>query len=119
MQASAMKETLFGTDSPEIVPILNALARVYNKQGRYPQAEPILLRSLTLGEKQSGTELEIGESLNILGRTYHKQGRYTEAEPLLHRALTLQQKVLGPKDPTVASSMDSLASLYYRQGRYE
>jgi tetratricopeptide (TPR) repeat protein len=119
IQASAMKETLFGAEYHEIVPILNALARVYNKQGRYPQAEPILLRALTLGEKESGMEPEIGESLNILGRTYHKQGRYTEAEPLLQRALALRQKVLGSQDPKVASSMDSLASLYYRQGKYE
>src|SRR5262249_39657664 len=35
IQASTLQETLFGTDHPEIVPILNALAGVYHKQGRY------------------------------------------------------------------------------------
>jgi tetratricopeptide (TPR) repeat protein len=119
IQASAIQETLFGADHYEIVPVLNALAMVYQKQGRYPQIEPILLRSLTLSEKQSGTEAETGESLNILGRTYYKQGRYTEAEPLLQRALALRQQVLGSQDPKVASSMDNLASLYSRQGKYE
>ncbi len=119
IQASTLEETLFGADHHGIVPILNALAGAYHKQGKYPQIEPILLRSLALSEKQSGMEPEIGESLNILGRAYHKQGRNQEAEPLLQRALAMRQEVLGSQHPDVAISMSALATLYSRQGKYE
>jgi tetratricopeptide (TPR) repeat protein len=120
IQASAIEETLLGTDHLRILPVLNALASVYYKNGKYSLVEPLLLRSLALGEKiLEGKHPEMGDSLNTLARTYHKQGRYNEAEPLFQRALALQQQILGGQHPDVAATMNNLASLYNRQGKYE
>jgi len=49
---------------------------------------------------------------------YKDQGRYGEAELLCKRALAINEKALGPDHPDVATSLSSMASLYYPQGRY-
>jgi hypothetical protein len=40
------------------------------------------------------------------------------AEPLFKRSLAIREKALGPDHPDVATSLDMLAILYKRQGRY-
>jgi tetratricopeptide (TPR) repeat protein len=118
-QASAIGESLFGTDYPGILAILNALANVYYKKGKYDLVEPISLRSLALSEKILGVDNPgIAESLNTLARAYHKQGRFSKSEPLLQRALALRQQILGPQHPDVAISLNSLANFYNAQEKY-
>jgi tetratricopeptide (TPR) repeat protein len=39
-------------------------------------------------------------------------------EPLYIQALELLQRLLGEADPSVATSFNNLAGLYYSQGRY-
>jgi tetratricopeptide (TPR) repeat protein len=46
------------------------------------------------------------------------QSRYAEAEPLLRRSLAIYERTLGPDDPAVATSLNSLARLYHDEGRY-
>jgi tetratricopeptide (TPR) repeat protein len=119
-QASVIEETLFGTDHPGILPLLNALANVYYQKGKYDLVEPTSLRVLTLSEKKLGADHPgIAESLNTLARAYHKQGRFRESEPLLQRALALRQQTLGPQHPDVAISLNSLANFYNGQGKYD
>ncbi|MEM9091992.1 MAG: DUF2225 domain-containing protein [Cyanobacteria bacterium P01_F01_bin.53] len=69
--------------------------------------------------KQSG---HCSESLGLLlyqaGVYLHEQGRYIEAEPLYEESLSLRQQLLGDHHLDVASSLTSLAGLYYRQERY-
>ena len=38
--------------------------------------------------------------------------------PLAQRALTIREKARGPDHPDVASALNNLAALYYKQGRY-
>jgi Flp pilus assembly protein TadD len=42
-----------------------------------------------------------------------------EAEPLYQRALDTRERVLGPEHPGTATTLNNLALLYYRQGRFE
>ncbi|MBV9231665.1 MAG: tetratricopeptide repeat protein, partial [Chloroflexi bacterium] len=51
---------------------------------------------------------------------YHQylRGQYREAEPLYLRALQIQEHALGATHPAVASTLNSLANLYWRQGKY-
>jgi tetratricopeptide (TPR) repeat protein len=44
--------------------------------------------------------------------------RLAEAESLYERALTIREKMLGAEHPTVATSLNDLALLYYDQGQY-
>ncbi len=119
LQASTIEETLFGPDHSGIIPLLNALAKIYYVKGKYLLAEALLLRALKLGETVlEGKHPEMGISLYTLARTYHKLGRYNEVEALFQRALTLQQHASGSQHPDVAATLDGLGSLYNRQGRY-
>ncbi len=45
-------------------------------------------------------------------------GRYAGAEPLFRRSLEIREKQLGPDHPNVADSLNNLAILYDRMGRY-
>jgi tetratricopeptide (TPR) repeat protein len=49
---------------------------------------------------------------------YEEQGKYEKAEPLYKRALIIVEKELGPEHPTVAASLNNLASLYSIQKLY-
>ena len=80
--------------------MLNNLALVYEDQGRYAEAEPLLKRSLAVEEKSLGPDNpDLGPALNNLALVYEDQGRYAEAEPLYRRFLAITEKDLGRITP--------------------
>ena len=98
---------------------LNNLALLYHAQGRYPDAEALFKRSLTIQEKAVGPDhLYVANSLSGLAILYQTEGRYADAEPLFKRALEIQEKVLGSDHPNVATFLNNLARLYQAQGHY-
>ncbi|MFN6496864.1 MAG: tetratricopeptide repeat protein [Nostoc sp. DedQUE01] len=56
--------------------------------------------------------------LNETGYYLQERSQYSEAEPLYKKALSLRQRLLGEEHPSVATSYNNLAALYYSQGRY-
>ncbi len=42
----------------------------------------------------------------------------TQAEPLYQRALAIDERALGPEHPGLATDLNSLAALYYTQGKF-
>jgi hypothetical protein len=46
------------------------------------------------------------------------QGKYAEAEPLYSRELAIREKALGSEHPDVARTLNNLAGLYAKQGKY-
>jgi tetratricopeptide (TPR) repeat protein len=106
-------------DSVELAKNLNNLANLYRVQGRYGEAEPLYVRSLSIREQQLGTNHpSVALSLNNLANLYNAQGRYSEAEPLYVRSLSIREQQLGTNHPSVALSLNNLAELYRAQGRY-
>ena len=104
----------------ELANSLNNLALLYYSQGRYEQAEPLLVQALEMRKRILGEHHpDVANSLNNLAGLYDSQGRYEEAEPLLVQALEMRKRILGEHHPDVASSLNNLASLYDSQGRYE
>ncbi len=98
---------------------LDRLARIYHKQGRYGEAEPLYKRSLSIREQQLGPDHpDVATSLNNLALLYESMGRYGEAEPLVVRSLSIYEQQLGPDHPDVATSLNNLALLYRSMGRY-
>jgi len=92
---------------------------LYDRQGRYAEAEPLYQRSLAIRETALGRDHPaLATSLNNLAGLYYRQGRYAEAEPLYQRSLTILQKAHGRDHPDVAISLNNLAALYDSQGRY-
>jgi tetratricopeptide (TPR) repeat protein/tRNA A-37 threonylcarbamoyl transferase component Bud32 len=53
-----------------------------------------------------------------MGETYQHLGLYPEAQPQLERAVELQRGVLGPEHPDTLTSMQSLALILNKEGKY-
>ncbi len=95
------------------------IASLYHEQGRYSEAEPLFVQSLSIREQQLGTDhLDVAYSLDRLATLHQWQGRYTEAEPLFVRSLSIREQQLGAEHPDVADSLNNLASLYNAQRRH-
>jgi tetratricopeptide (TPR) repeat protein len=111
----AKLEKTLGPNDPSIPPILNNLAELYRKQGRYGDAEPLYKRCMAiLGPDHS----DLPNCLDNLALLYHDVGRHSDAEPLFKRSLAIRERLFGLNDPDVALSMNNLAGLYKAQGRY-
>ena len=107
-------------DSPEMASSLDRLGQLYVTQGRYGEAEPLLIKSLKFRRCLFPEEHpSVAASFNNLAELYKNQGRYEEAEPLYLQALRMSQKPAGQEHPDVATSLNNLAHLYDSQGRYE
>ncbi|PZV28257.1 MAG: pilus assembly protein PilF [Snowella sp.] len=109
-----------GNEDVQFAFSLNGLAFLYYSQGKYDEAEPLYLRSLSIYENQLGeNHPDFANSLNNLAALYHSQGKYDETEPLYLRSLSIREKQLGENHPDVATSLNNLASLYNFQGKYD
>jgi tetratricopeptide (TPR) repeat protein len=119
-QARAIEKDLLKQEDRASPVLLNALANVLYKQGKYEQVERLSLHALELCEQASEQESPgvVAALLNTLAGAYRRQGRFTEEEPLLQRALALRRQALGDRHPDVAASLSSLANLYNGQGNY-
>ena len=96
------------------------LARIYEAQNLFSEAEDTYQICLEISQKSFGAEHpDVATSLNNLAGLYRSQGKYEEAEPLYQQALEMLQKLLGTEHPNVATSLNNLAGLYSSQGKYE
>jgi tetratricopeptide (TPR) repeat protein len=119
-RALDIHERVLGPDHPDTATSLNALASLYDDQGKYKQAEPLFQRALDIRERVLGPDAPYtAQSLNALALLYKKQGKYEEAEPLYQRAIDIDEKVFGFDDPDVVADLNNLARLYSDQGKYE
>jgi CHAT domain-containing protein/Flp pilus assembly protein TadD len=119
-RALEIEESRSGPNQPNVVAIvLNRLAMLYAKDGRYADAETFYQRSLTLRAKARGPfHPDVATVLNNLAALYLAQGRYADAESPLKRSLAIREKALGPAHLNVAATLNNLAELYRLQGRY-
>jgi CHAT domain-containing protein/tetratricopeptide (TPR) repeat protein len=114
-----MAEQQFGPEHLDTLILVNNLALLYQKQGRYGEAEPLFLRALEARERILGPEHPNTLALvTDLASLYQDQGRYAEAERLYLRALEASERILGPEHPDTLILVNNLASLYQDQGRY-
>ncbi|MDB9372601.1 tetratricopeptide repeat protein [Nodularia sphaerocarpa] len=99
---------------------LNNLAYLYKSQGRYDEAEPLLIQALELRQRLlRDNHPDVATGLNNLALFYESQGRYDLAEPLYLQALELFKRHMGDNHPSIATSLNNLAVLYYSQGNYD
>ncbi len=69
---------------------MNSLGLQAYYQGRYRDAEELLLRSLESKEKLAGPKHpDLAATLTNLGAVYRAEARYPEAEAVLERALAI------------------------------
>ena len=112
-----------GPAEERIVMCLQTLAGLYDRIGRYPEAEPLLKRAVAIGEKApgAGAETLLGQTLSSLALVYEQMGRYADSEAAAKRAMQLLKKteVRADNDAYMVPVLDVLASLAMRDGHYE
>jgi len=119
-QALASRESLRGSDHPEVAATLISLGRLYRATGRFAEAEPLHQRAVVILAEVFGADSpELAAGLDALGNLYAEQGRYEEAETTHRRALALREAALGRDDLQVSESLNSLGVVYEKQGRLE
>jgi tetratricopeptide (TPR) repeat protein len=112
-QSLAIREQACGPQDPDLVPILNNLAKVHVDQYRYEEAEPLLIRALAICESAPGpAQSDLANVLNNLAVICREKGRYEEAELLYRRALAALENALGEDHPEVARTLNNLAGVY-------
>jgi tetratricopeptide (TPR) repeat protein len=113
----ALKETNETADLPSHLAItLNALATIYNLQGRYKEAEPLCRRALALVEASSD-EIELSSILNTLASIELHYGEYGKAEQNIRRAITIGLQYVKDHDPGLVAYYTTLGVVLCMEGR--
>ncbi|GCL47330.1 tetratricopeptide repeat protein [Microcystis aeruginosa] len=109
-------EIFEGDNYPNITENLNNLAKLYQSQGRYEEAETLFLQALELRKQLLGDKHpDVSSSLNGLAKLYDSQGKYEEAEPLFLQALAIAEQALGENHPTTVRIRENLQRLRQQQ----
>ncbi|MBE9070734.1 tetratricopeptide repeat protein, partial [Leptolyngbya cf. ectocarpi LEGE 11479] len=116
--AQELNDVLTDDDAPGWV--FTGLARFYETQSLWPEAERWYKAQLEMSEHRFGSDHpDTARSLNNLAQLYKDMGRYDEAEPIYQRALAIYEAQLGSDHPDTARSLNNLAQLYKDMGRYD
>ncbi|GAC1349359.1 MAG: FxSxx-COOH system tetratricopeptide repeat protein [Ktedonobacteraceae bacterium] len=87
----------------------------------WSQCERLVPHALTCAirtQSWKSTNLDLASVLSKTASYLYGRVQYAEAKPLYQRALRIYEQALGPDHPGVATSLDSLASVYREQGKY-
>jgi serine/threonine protein kinase len=114
-----IRRRLLGSEHPDTLASLSALAGAYSLQGRIPEADAIFPRVLEaqtrlLGEAHDDTRA----TMTGLAGLYRYKGRYQDEERLRQRLLDLRRASLGEDDPETLKCASDLASTYWVERRY-
>jgi tetratricopeptide (TPR) repeat protein len=82
-----------GNDNSYTAYNLSKLAQIYTMRGQYDLAEPLLMQSLSIREKQHGADNpQICDNLRSLAEIYFMTGRASKAEANIKRARDIEEK---------------------------
>ena len=102
----------FGENHEFTAASINNLGVLYQKQGRYSEAENLFKISLQIREKVFPRgHSEVAASYLNLGMTQLAQNKFNLAKPLLLKAVSLTKKIHGDH-PRTATALNNLAGLY-------
>jgi CHAT domain-containing protein/Tfp pilus assembly protein PilF len=79
---------------------------------------PTVGQTLPPAPNLGNEKLEEAERLDQQVIKLNNQGKYDEVIPLTQRSLAIREKALGTDHPSVATSLNNLASFYEIQGKY-
>ena len=108
-----------GAKSLALALALKQLGNLLRMQGKYREAEVVLLRALPAIKDAAGTEENenYASAVAHLALVQHDLGKIQEAEPNYLRSLAIREKVLGPENPSVGIMLNSVAAFYDGTGR--
>lgn len=96
------------------------LANVLKEEGRYVEAEDLLLRVLNIRrEERVEGHIDIADIHELLGNLYQAQGMADRAAPYFEKSIASYQKNLGNDHQYTAVSKSRLGESRLSQGRYQ
>jgi len=114
-RAIRIGEQRLGSEHPYVANTLHNLGDLYLQQGKYAEAEALLLRAVQI----YGLEhFEVVYPLTGLAEVSHKQGRLAEAEQGYQRAIHIGELLLGSEHAYLMWPLRGLADLCRKQEKY-
>ncbi|HTS50499.1 MAG TPA: CHAT domain-containing tetratricopeptide repeat protein [Bryobacteraceae bacterium] len=99
---------------------LDRLGYLYYVSGNLKDGEAFLRKGIEIRRSQIGGDTaEYAESANDLALFCRDTRKLDEARTLAEQAVEIRTRVLGPKDPLLAETMETLGSIYSARGEYE
>jgi tetratricopeptide (TPR) repeat protein len=94
----------------QLIPILNSLGRVFEDEGKLPDAQKLYERSVSICGSEN--HLLLIAALNNLGIVLQKEGNYKDAEGKMQEAIALCEKSLAPssQSTSIGSETQALAA---------
>jgi len=117
-EALSLSERTSGAPIYERGSALLNLGFIRLMQGRYPEAEQLLKRSVEAlsSDASPWVQQDLANAIYRLGGVYAMENRYPEAEQQFLRALKIQEKVAGPNSLEVSHTLQSLGQAYQAEG---
>jgi len=99
--------------------LYQTLGNMYQKLGKYDQADSLLRSSLDRRKAIAGTDSQdFADSLVALGALRLDQGQLAEAEKLVREGLAIDRRRLSPQDPSIAKATSALGRIQEERGAY-
>ncbi|MBT4584835.1 MAG: serine/threonine protein kinase [Phycisphaerae bacterium] len=100
--------------------IRSVIGITYQALGKYDEAEPHLVKALSIRRRVLGDEHPSTlYSFDSMGSLLCKQGKYDEAMPYYVEALEGFRRILGNEHPSTLASIGNMGSLLRDQGKYD
>jgi len=115
-KALEIGERVLSPDNPDLVLLLNDLTRLYLKQSRYADAEPLLLRLLEMKRSKGDDHPEVATVLASLAAVRQALGQHESAEQLWRRVLSIRERTLAPNHFAIATALEGLGEACAARG---
>jgi len=108
-KAVAIRQRVLGSDNPETLNSITAVAHTMLEEGHHSEAEALQRQALNAQMRVVGEDNpDTLRSMSNLGRILWGKGRYPEAEKVDRDTLENERRVLGPEHPDTLTTMSNL-----------
>jgi len=95
------------------------LSRVLYSRKRYAAAEPLQKWVVDVRRLDGRVEPDVlFDSIYLLALIHREQHHDEQAEALFHEAMQIEEKAVGPTNLSLASTLDDLSTVEFRQKKY-
>ena len=99
-KSSETLEKFLGSNDPELIPLLERLAKVYQDESKFSEAETQYLRIFSIMRETEGeTSAGAAYAHKLLGELYEAWGKHSEAQKNFTDSIRIYDEVLGPNSP--------------------
>ena len=119
-EAVATKEALLGDDNLEVADSLDDLAAwLFSRKYKREEADALSRKAIAIRQELLGADnlLVTVATLKLQAADLDVEGNSSEEEAALYKLVAAQRKLYGDEHPTLAQSLNSLASVLRAEGK--